>query len=109
MDVTRRYCRSPAKYGLERNRVPEAVLLHIMDEIRHMRRRDMNKEEKFKLEGEDMRESRELRHYYVSSLTAEVAKLVPTGQERRMDADAQKVAEGRQTGRLTLACDNRTQ
>lgn len=70
-----------------------------MDEIKHMRRRNTEKNEKVRLEGEDMRESRELRHYYVSALTIEVAKLMPFSASRStLDPDAQKALEGRQSG-----------
>lgn len=104
MDVTRRYCRNPIKYGKPRDKIPEAVLLFIMDEIRAKRRRDMGKEEKFRLEGEDMREVRELRHYYVSTITAEVAKLIPFPATRRLtaseEADAQKAREAAEELRL---------
>jgi len=99
-DVTNRYCRNQTKHSLERNKVPEAVLLFILDEIRSIRRRNKNKEEKFALEGEDAWESRELRHYYVSSLTAEVAKLVAPMSTTKPDPDAQKAAESRQNGEL---------
>ena len=99
MDVTRRYCRNPIKHGLDRTKAPEAVLLYIMDEIRHARRRNLDKEDKFRLEGEEMLETRELRHYYVSAITAEVARLVPS-RVRTRDADAQKALEGRQSGQL---------
>lgn len=101
MDVTRRYCRNPLKYGLERDKCSEAVLLHILEEIRHMRRSSLPKDEKFKLEGEDMRETRQLRHYYVSAITAEVAMLKPKPKEIRRkptpseQADARKAQEGR--------------
>lgn len=112
MDVTRRYCRNPAKHGMERNRSPEAVLLHIMDEIRSLRRQNLPKQEKFRLEGEDMRENRELRHYVISALTAEVCKISPEdiirGGPRRGNggpdhdptkaAEANQALEGRQSG-----------
>jgi len=76
-----------------------------MNEIRRLRRKDMGKEEKFRLEGEDMREDRELRHYYVSAITAEVSKLMPT-KSARLDPDAQKALEGRQSG-MFFAIDGR--
>ncbi len=108
MDVTRRYVRNPSKYALERTRVPEAVLLHILDEIRAMRRQKLSKQEKFRLEGEDMREDRELRHYIVSSIAAEVSKIRPqdllnVDGSARSDADAQKALESRQSGMFYLS------
>lgn len=101
--MTRRYCRNPAKYALERSKCSESSLLYILDEIRQLRRRDAPKDEKFRLEGEDMRETRELRHYFVSAITAEVARLVPrkgASGAREMTAtemaDARKAAESRE-------------
>lgn len=106
MDVTGRYCRNPTKYGLPRNRCPEAVLHHILDEIRRLRRRDRPKADKFKLEGEDMHETHELRHYYISGFVDELASLVPGSRNsRRHDADAQKAAESRQNGKSSRVTD----
>jgi peptide-N4-(N-acetyl-beta-glucosaminyl)asparagine amidase len=104
MDVTRRYVRDAAKHAAERNRAPEAVLLHIMDEIRATRRSNMSKQDKFRLQGEDLRETKELHGYVISSLAHDISKLKPediiNGQAapRRADPDAQKALEGRMSG-----------
>ena len=101
-DVTSRYCRNPLKHGGERTKCPEDVLLFILDEIRRIRRRNMDKDAKFKLEVEDSLESREMKHYYVSALMAEVIQLVPkTGEQKRLDdADRRKAEERRLEGML---------
>lgn len=91
MDVTRRYVRNPARHSLPRSKASEAELLHIMDEIRSMRRRDMNKTDKFRLEGEDMREDREFRQYMIESLAKEISRMWPGGS--RVNPDAQKALE----------------
>lgn len=91
MDVTRRYVRNQARHGLPRQKATEASLLHIMDEIRSMRRRDMNKTDKFRLEGEDMREDREFRQYMVESLAKEISRMWPGAS--RGNPDLQKAQE----------------
>jgi peptide-N4-(N-acetyl-beta-glucosaminyl)asparagine amidase len=105
MDVTRRYVRDPSKHGLERPRAPEAVLLYILDEIRTMRRRDLSKQDKFRLEGEDMRENRELRQYVINSIARQICKLNindlvngnTSGRSgRRSEPDSSKAAERRE-------------
>lgn len=93
MDVTRRYVRNFSKQALPRTKAPEAVFLHIMNEIRALRRKEMDKKEKFRLEGEDMREDREFRQLIVETLARDIARAWPGAS--RVDPDAQKAAERR--------------
>ena len=100
MDVTRRYVRDQNKHAAPRNRAPEAVLLHIMDEIRAVRRKDMNKQDKFRLQGEDLRESKELRGYVISSIAHDICKLLKPEDiiNGAPPAESDKALEGRMSG-----------
>ncbi|EME79501.1 uncharacterized protein MYCFIDRAFT_143453 [Pseudocercospora fijiensis CIRAD86] len=73
-DVTRRYVRNPVDHALVRNRCPEPVLLHILDEIRSLRRREMAKAEIFRLRAEDQREEAELRKYTIDALVTHLGR-----------------------------------
>lgn len=74
-----------------------------MIEIRNMRRNNSPKQDKFRLEGEDMREDRELRNYAITSIAHQLSKInaedIINGQATaRPDPDSQKALEGRTSG-----------
>lgn len=84
-DVTRRYVRNPAKHAAPRARVPEEVLVWVIQEIRKIRRENRPKEEQRRLHKEDDREERELRMYTACSLAAELNNLPLNPSTARRD------------------------
>ncbi|KAF2160422.1 hypothetical protein M409DRAFT_70389 [Zasmidium cellare ATCC 36951] len=104
-DVTRRYVRNPTEHASERNKCSEGVLMHIIQEIKTMRRRDMDKKERFRLNAEDMKEDADLRKIVIEALAYNVSRILPGGdgvkadRPYRADPDAQKAAETRQEER----------
>jgi peptide-N4-(N-acetyl-beta-glucosaminyl)asparagine amidase len=74
-----------------------------------LRRRDIDKQDRFRLNAEEMREDAELRKMIIETLARNVARIstaaytpmegvVTTTPAARLDADAQKAAERRQAG-----------
>lgn len=103
-DVTRRYVRNPSQHAMPRNKCAEGVLAHIIGEIKALRRRDMDKTERFRLVKEDMQEEEYLRSLIIEAIAYSVSKIVPgtnggsvkSDRPARPDADAQKAAEQQQ-------------
>ena len=102
-DVTRRYVRNPTRYGLDRTRAPEEVLIWVMDEIRRMRRENMTKDERRQLVIADQREEQELQGYVAQAIALEVSQLVPGARSHvpgssSSSLEAEKLPVGRQSG-----------
>ena len=71
-DVTRRYVRD-AKCALDRTRCSEEFLRFTIHKIRHLRRENMSKDDRYKLEREDAREERDLENYIIRAQAQSVA------------------------------------
>ncbi|KAK5171737.1 Protein png1 [Saxophila tyrrhenica] len=108
VDVTRRYVRNQTEHAVPRAKCPEGVLAHIVQEINSLRRKDMEKKQRFQLNAEDMKEDAEFRKNIIEALAYDIGRLSPGGEDakggkggrrsERGDPDAQKAAEGRQSG-----------
>lgn len=75
-DVTRRYVRNTHYLG-PRTRCTEEVLLWIMQEIRKLRRENLDKPVQQQLRREDEREERELQAYVMRSLAHDMINSMP--------------------------------
>jgi peptide-N4-(N-acetyl-beta-glucosaminyl)asparagine amidase len=78
-DVSRRYIRD-AQHGASRARCPEAVLHHIIDEVRNLRRAHMPDDERARLAEEDRREARELSGFIATTIVTELCASAPVMQ-----------------------------
>ncbi|KAF1943747.1 hypothetical protein EJ02DRAFT_443070 [Clathrospora elynae] len=73
-DVTRRYVRN-AKFALDRFRSTESELLHIINDIRAVRHQKLGKADRMRLEGERIKEQRELQCQTIGELVRDLCSL----------------------------------
>jgi peptide-N4-(N-acetyl-beta-glucosaminyl)asparagine amidase len=94
-----------AASATKRSRCTEGELIHIVREIKAMRRKDMDKKERFTLMSEDTREDEEFRRNVIESLAFTISRILPGGEaskvaSQRSDPDAQKAAEARREAEI---------
>jgi hypothetical protein len=89
-DVTSRYLRK-LEHGGGRHRCPEAVLHHIIAEIRTLRRKDMPKSERYRLEKEDAAEAKELLGFVVETITHDLCVSPESGGGLRPESQGGKL------------------
>ncbi len=109
-DVTRRYVRNATTHGAKRDKCPEEVLIYIMNEIKQMRRSNIDKDDRKRLIIQDEREEKELRGYVIQNLAAEIGRMITvpadlyggdnggTGQGQGQPVENDKLPQARQTG-----------
>lgn len=91
-DVTGRYVRK-AELALERNRCPEDVLLHIQNEIRHLRRANMSPDKRLRLEKEDIKESNEFQLYALASILQSIILNPVSGDASMINCSHRGISE----------------
>jgi peptide-N4-(N-acetyl-beta-glucosaminyl)asparagine amidase len=97
-----------AASATKRSRCTEGELIHIIREIKALRRKDMDKKERFTLMSEDTREDEEFRRNVIESLAFTISRILPGGDaskgaSQRSDPDAQKAAEARREAEILRA------
>ena len=75
--MTSRYVRDSITHGAARDRCSESELVYILDRIRSTRRSNLDKRSRFRLVGEDMKESNELCRMIVEALAFGICHILP--------------------------------
>ena len=100
-----------AASATKRSRCTEGELIHIIREIKALRRKDIDKKERFTLMTEDTREDEEFRRNVIESLAYTISRILPGGDaakgSSRSDPDAQKAAEARREAEILRATAGR--
>ena len=107
-DVTRRYVRNATTHGAKRAQCPEEVLLYILNEIKTMRRANIDKDDRKRLIIQDEKEEKELRGYVIQNLAAEIGRMITVPgagvdasaapEQPAAVAESDKLPQARQTG-----------